>query len=147
MKTISTDSKNKNITEQLAALQELFRKQLPQKIEALEKPWIFLRDHEITEEGLQEIHRIAHTLAGSGGTFGAGEISQIARRLEIRLKEILQKCSITQDCLTPYNIQEINTCIEDLKSTALTWQPSSIPSIVEEKNKTLLKETMRPYIL
>lgn len=65
------------IQAQLAALKEVFLTQLAVRLDELEAAWS-LGD-------FAEVHRQAHKLAGTAGTFGVGEVSTLARSLEHRL--------------------------------------------------------------
>ena len=82
-----SDTKKPNPTEQLAVLQALFRKQLPDRFVAIEQVWKDF-SQKPTEAGVKELHRSVHSLAGSGGTFGANDISQAARDAEVLLKSV-----------------------------------------------------------
>jgi diguanylate cyclase (GGDEF)-like protein len=64
--------------DKLRALQELYTAQLPEKLAALRRSLAASS----SERGLAELHRGAHGLAGSGGTFGYPHVSAIARSLE-----------------------------------------------------------------
>lgn len=73
------------ILEQLAALRTRYGAELPAKIahiragfDALQKCW--------DTETLRTLHRQAHSLTGSGATFGYAAVSQAARKLEQSLK-------------------------------------------------------------
>ena len=65
---------------QLASLRETFRARLPEYHAGLVKA----RSEFLTsgEEGLRQIRRLAHTLAGAAGTFGFQEITDLALDLE-----------------------------------------------------------------
>ncbi|MDH5656431.1 MAG: response regulator, partial [Spirochaetia bacterium] len=135
---MNTASKNSDISAQLASLQELFRKQLPEKIAMLESPWKAYLDNNLNQlEMLKSLHRSAHTLAGSGGTFGAYDISKKARELEILLKSYLdQTPAETEHSLNKESQNEIQTLIQNLKQTALSWKPSDVPNIFSGEIKS-----------
>lgn len=64
----------------LDELKEQYRASLPDKVAALEH---LLKDlHEGSTDALEKIRLMAHTLHGSGSTFGYPEISSAARQLE-----------------------------------------------------------------
>jgi len=66
------------ILDKLRALQDLYSAQLPEKLAALRR----CLAESGSERGLSELHRGAHGLAGSGGTFGYPHVSATARSLE-----------------------------------------------------------------
>lgn len=74
---------------QLQALRKQYAADLPAKLaqlrsaaESLNRQW--------DEDGLHTLHRLAHSLTGSGATFGYAEISQAARALEQLIKTIME---------------------------------------------------------
>lgn len=88
-----TDVQDK-ILAQLAALRKRYAADLPAKIqqirtgfEALNKQW--------DRESVSTLHRQAHSLTGSGATFGYAEVSQAARNLEQRLKALMETENLT----------------------------------------------------
>src|SRR5512139_3282681 len=73
--------------ERLAALQQDYVRQLPERLAAIEAAWSGLTQNSWGVETLRELYRTVHGLTGSGPTFGYGEISNAARAFEILLKE------------------------------------------------------------
>jgi len=79
-----------SVQKQLAELARLFAAQLPGKVTQmrtlldaqLNQGWDHTRD--------EDLHRMAHNLAGTGGTMGLHQVSQCARQLEVLLKRTLQ---------------------------------------------------------
>ncbi len=76
-----------NIDAQLRALQESYRQQLPAKLAQVDAAWNGPANTP-GAEGLQEFHRLVHTLTGSGATFGFSALSDAAYSLESFLKEL-----------------------------------------------------------
>jgi len=75
-------AKLKNLSDSYAA-------QLPEKIRQIEQAWSQLPPDEWDEEGFQTLHRMVHSLTGSGKTFGFALLSDVARKLEEHLKQIV----------------------------------------------------------
>lgn len=67
------------IQAQLAALKGVFLTQLGARLDEIQVAW--------DAEDFAEVHRHAHKLAGTAGTFGVGEVSALARNLEHRLAQ------------------------------------------------------------
>lgn len=74
------------LSQRMATLRQVYRERLPQRMAVLEQ---FMRqcNGALTVEQLEAARLVAHSLAGSGGTYGFAEISRHARALE---KEILE---------------------------------------------------------
>lgn len=102
----------------LAELQEIFHQQLPGKIDELQSAWRAL-SAQWTPDHLSQLHRLCHSLAGSAGTFGAHEVSQQARMLEQRLKQIASETDDPASATQPPLAQQI----EMLTQSAEQWKP------------------------
>lgn len=76
------------IQAKLKVLRDGYAAQLPDKIDQIAQTWSQLSESEWSEEGFQVLHRMVHSLAGSGKTFGFSVLSDIARKLENQLKQI-----------------------------------------------------------
>ncbi len=79
-----------DIQAKLALLRASYVAQLPQKLEQITQSWQLLQSRPDGHETLVVLHRIAHSLTGSGATFGFDDISAAARLLERQLKELLE---------------------------------------------------------
>jgi len=76
--------------DKLKALNEAYAAELPVKIEQIEGAWGRLARGEWDEAGFKSLHRMVHSLTGSGKTFGFALLSDIARKLEMTLDGIVQ---------------------------------------------------------
>ncbi len=103
------------LQERLKALNDSYFQQLPEKIITAERLW-----REILADGAwgvpaRELHRLLHSLAGSGATFGAQELSACARAFEYHVQERMQHAA-PLDAETAARIegylQELKSCIE-----------------------------------
>jgi chemotaxis protein histidine kinase CheA len=74
----------------LKALNEAYAAQLPEKIKQIEQLWSQLPRGEWDEENFQNLHRMVHSLTGSGKTFGFASLSDVARNLEEYLWQFAQ---------------------------------------------------------
>lgn len=74
----------------LKALSDAYAAELPQKMRLIEVAWGHLEHGEWDEDGFQSLHRMVHSLTGSGRTFGFAMLSDAARALENMLAEIMQ---------------------------------------------------------
>ena len=117
-----TPPSQSTVEQKLALLQADFKKSLPTKVENIEQLWKSIVDDEANESAIVDCHRMAHTLVGTGGTFGAIPVSTAARELEQALKLLVNKNNLTPE----YNLT-ISNLVSNLKNQAENWQPSKIP--------------------
>lgn len=72
----------------LTVLSDAYAAQLPEKLKQIEQAWQQLPTDRWDEEGFETLHRMVHSLTGSGKTFGFGALSDVARNLEEQLKQL-----------------------------------------------------------
>lgn len=127
-------SSKSDVVKKLAALQLTFRQQLPGKIAEIERLWEMFGKDETNKTKLADMHRMAHSLAGSGGTFGAVAISAVARELEQIFKSLLNEADLPQPLSNEVQ-QQIDELLSRLSQAAGNWQPSDIPYIKPGETK------------
>jgi HPt (histidine-containing phosphotransfer) domain-containing protein len=71
-------------------LREYFAGRLPDRLAEIEEACRAAQDADWTGQPLRTFHRLAHSLAGSGTTFGFPEVSETARNLERLLEGIME---------------------------------------------------------
>jgi chemotaxis protein histidine kinase CheA len=76
--------------DKLKALSEAYAAELPGKIQQIEAAWRELARGEWDEAGFKSLHRMVHSLTGSGKTFGFALLSDVARKLEMTLDGFAQ---------------------------------------------------------
>lgn len=113
------------IEEKIATLQADFKSTLPGKVDDIEQRWNSISENQVDQSVIFDCHRIAHTLVGSGGTFGAAKVSTAARELEQALKLLIQEKTV----LSSEYKSIVSRLILKLKRNADNWQPSKIPSL------------------
>ena len=102
--------------------QEYFRN-LPGKVSEITLAWQALRENVWNPEQFQTCTRLAHSLAGSGATYGFTTVSQAARALEHFLK------SLPDDSPPPDDAQqEIENLIERLRLAVGSETASNVPA-------------------
>lgn len=125
-----------DIEKKLAELQLTFKNDLPGKLTKIEQLWEDFCQAESSETTLADLHRMAHSLAGSGGTFGAVVVSTAARELEQKLKPLLHDTSSTSSTSSISEVQQqLSALIKQLRQASDNWQPSNIPYIQPVENK------------
>ena len=110
-----------------------FKQQLPGKVSEIEKLWKSLCNNDGSYVDLVTLHRVTHSLAGSGGTFGAVVVSTVAKDLVQVFKSLLNEA----EQLSPFAKDihfKIDELIVQLRLADDKWQPeeSSYTSPVEE---------------
>ena len=76
---------------QLKILGDAYATQLPEKLQQIEQAWAELPPTGWDENGFESLHRMVHSLAGSGKTFGFSLLGDAARALEQYLKPLVQE--------------------------------------------------------
>ncbi|MBU1689180.1 MAG: diguanylate cyclase [Gammaproteobacteria bacterium] len=84
------------LQEKMRVLREAYALQLPEKIQQVEKTCAAYQSS-LDEETLHTLHRMVHSLSGSGATFGFTELTRVARVLEEGLKNIVTRKSPPND--------------------------------------------------
>ncbi len=137
------DSKKSELQIKLSALQQTFKVQLGGKITDIKHLWLAI-NQENDPVKLKDLHRMVHSLAGSGGTYGAMPVSTQARVIEKMLLALLEDAKVQNNYKFSHSTRDqINQLILDLQDIALAWQPSNIPYIppdelVKSENNSLI---------
>lgn len=100
----SSVNKPENIEEKLLALRKVYAQQLPGNVDDIESRWRLLNEGEWDWGAMQELHRVTHSVTGSGATFGFSDASDVARNIEKIFKSWLQENTIpdaSQKALLP----------------------------------------------
>lgn len=114
---------------ELRDLQQYFAGRLPERLEEIEITWREVRDMGWAPDALRELHRLAHSLTGAGGTFGFPEVTRTARALERYLKECLEPGIPREETAAP----RVEALLEELREAARTPPPEPLPSLLEQE--------------
>lgn len=74
----------------LKAMSDDYAAKLPGKLGQIERAWEQLPENRWDDEGFETLHRMVHSLTGSGKTFGFALLSDVAHNFEEYLKQIMQ---------------------------------------------------------
>lgn len=74
----------------LKTLSDGYAAKLPEKFAQIEQQWRQLSEDRWDEEGFRELHRMVHSLTGSGKTYGFPAVSEAARNLETCFVQITE---------------------------------------------------------
>src|SRR5690242_19682092 len=84
-------------TDKFELLRTRYAAQLPERIKAIEAGWNDLAKGTWDESAGRALYRLAHSLAGSGSTFGFDAVSDAARTLERCLQTVIEQNAPPQD--------------------------------------------------
>lgn len=102
----------------LAGLEQLradYRRSLPQRLAQVCVLWQQALNGENPAEALAKLERCAHSLAGSGGTFGYARLGDAARKLELTVNPLVDSART----LTATAQDEVSRAIELLRFSLL----------------------------
>lgn len=137
-----------NVQKKLDALCKFYTKNLPNKIQDLENLWKKQQQHWDLIE-FQDFYREVHGLCGSAGTYGYPELSTAARTMEVFLKTLLNKDSISID-----DQERITIYLKQLHSAFKIEQEKNVPLLehvepvenkcvyIMERDELLLQQLM-----
>ncbi|VAX07904.1 hypothetical protein MNBD_ALPHA03-302 [hydrothermal vent metagenome] len=117
-----------NVATKLAEIKHSFKRHLPGKLDEIESLWASLGTAKTYDKSLDDLRRMVHSLAGSGGTFGAGAVSRIAKELEQILDSEFIRLNQKSDAATSI-LNAVGDGIAELRQVAENWQPSDVPYI------------------
>ena len=129
-----TVSKEIDVAAKIAELQAAFQQQLPETVGAIEKVLRPVLSGTASDGDLHDLHRMAHNLAGSGGSFGAPQVGSIAKKLEHEFKLLLSE----PDSLATRE-PVIEELLAKLNQSIVEFTPTNIPYIqpIEQEQKQL----------
>lgn len=91
-----------------------YRSSLTQRLDQIESLWRQVLNDEAPEQALASLERCAHSLAGSGATFGFAALGDAARVLELAVSPLLD----ATHALTPTAQTEVSRAVEALRCQA-----------------------------
>lgn len=88
-----------------------YRRSLPERLVQIETLWHQVLNDETPTVALANLERCAHSLAGSGATFGFAALGDAARVLELAVNPLLDAAH----ALTPAALSEVSQAVEALQ--------------------------------
>ena len=126
------------LEKQLAIMKSNYLLALPDKISEIKDFWLAASSID-DESALGELHRKAHSLAGSGATFGQESMSKVAKSLELFVKDHIE----SQDIFAENNVMEVNLLIDKLSESIVHNDESPSEEAPPSNSQTAAKES--PY--
>ncbi len=105
----------------LKSLSDEYAAKLPEKLGQIEQAWKRLQQGGWNVEKLGDLHRMVHSLTGSGKTFGFVFLSDVARNLEIRLKQLMQE----QKTPDEEEVRHIQVLLSELRQVSISRDTSA----------------------
>lgn len=138
--SISNESESKK---KFSILQENFRELLPSTITDIERLMQTLEENHDSKT-LKQLHDFILYLADAAGTYGADNVSEFARKLDLEFKDLLPTDNLSA-CFDGTN-NKINDWIEQLRLVAEEWCSSERAALkgktTKQKNKNNLVYTL-----
>lgn len=130
-----------DIQEQLKALYRDYARRLPDKLKEISSTWEQLRASKWDLNLLKQLHRQAHTLAGSGTTFGFPKVSEAARTLEQTLKSHVQdEARADQDQIDLIK-QQLDVLKDTTKNAKQVLEPQTQSSVATDTGPVQIETT------
>ncbi|HSF38991.1 MAG TPA: diguanylate cyclase [Thermoanaerobaculia bacterium] len=114
-------------------LREYFSERLPHRFREVEDAWRDVRESGWGAEPVRRLYRLAHSLVGTGSTFGFHAVSKAARRLEVLLQATVEGVA------PPPDAGRVEELLGELRQTA---EPS--PPLPSEGNAEAELAPARP---
>ena len=124
-------AKEPGVQLKMSVFQEEFKKHLDSKVTTMYCLWVSSRQDGSLQDSISELIRMAHSLAGSGGTFGAMAVSTISGELEKTLKLVVTANDLSTQQTNQLH-QNIESLLGQLKEAGDKWHPTNIPYIPAE---------------
>ena len=121
-------------------LQAEFRKNLPANMAEIENLWANLNENTNSKDILKKLHVNLLALADAGGTFGAEEVSFVARKLDLSLKLLLSQDDVVEKIKSA--TVKLEKYFSQLKTTIESWLATAPPKIKNYQAKAVLKGTL-----
>lgn len=125
---------NLEVQKKLNELAELYRKNLPDKIQKIETYWLELQQN-FNPVQFGDFHREVHSLCGSAGTYGYSELSHAARQMEVFLKTMLDVGAINNQDREKINdyLKQLHLVLQSTLSLNQPFFEENSPDFAEEK--------------
>ena len=111
----------------LKVLSDAYAAQLPEKIKQIEQTWMDLPHDHFNEAGFETLHRMVHSLTGSGKTFGFSLLSDVARSLEEYLKDLAEARTV----LSEDQRKHIQLSLQELHAAAVHQEVTKVADLVK----------------
>lgn len=113
-----SDDKKRNFQERMAALNEKYRQQLPDKIKAIEDSWKDYQSDLSNPDYLELFYRLIHTLKGTAATFGYVTQADFCFAVQQLLTESKKNQSILDQASIPKIQEQLNALKANISAPA-----------------------------
>lgn len=112
---MQNDQMTQDVKQQMMVLQANYENGLLEKIDSLEETWCAIHLSDPTPDAMRDLHRMSHSLAGSGKMFGYPGISTSAQAIE----RILEQALADESSISETDAKKISHLIQHLRQVAL----------------------------
>ena len=120
-------------------MQANFKQHLLSTITEIENLWLSLKEDNQNSKLLSQLHHVLLRLADAGGTYGADEVSFLARKLDIEFKPLLDKSNPSNFI---ENLKEKwNDIFSQLRKESEEWVASKDLAIKTNNQRKKMKVT------
>jgi len=131
--------KESALENKIGVLQAEFRKELPIRISLIEDLWSSFTKNN-SKDILEQLQHDLLRLADAGGTYGAEEVSFLARKLDLELKLLIRK-NDPAPFIDEIN-EKLNEWLNQLSTASKEWVSSEIPVIKITKSREKIKSNL-----
>ncbi len=136
---LDTPGDTGEVAKALEDLQQSYSRKLPQKIWLIKDLWQKLIHVDWNEEAFRSLHRLIHSLAGSGRTFGFDELGELAKKFDRYLNSLHTRNRLPDE----HDRQQISTLIEQLARLAQRKQgPPSCNDASFNTNASAVRDSL-----
>ena len=128
----------------LLILQKEFKQYLPDKINEIGESLKLFIEEEVDLGLIGKLHGLLIRLADSAGTYGASDVSSLARELELSLKPLVGKSAnkkIILSLISKINKNQLEECYDKLKKSCDQWLTTKLPIIQADDTKQPFDKT------
>jgi PAS domain S-box-containing protein len=125
------DKQSTDIAAKLARLKDAYQALIPKRIEGLVDLWSTIQDDGWSRAHTYQLSCLAHSLAGSAGTFDAHQVSEVSRKIELALTPHLE----TEHAPDQAVIDHLSTLLDELQTCAVNALPRTPATEPDDKRE------------
>ena len=136
-------TKQVSLSERIQKAEELFKEYLPEKVSDLEKAWHHLRFVQWSTKPLEDMTRIAHTLAGSAATLRHTDLTKTFKELDSTLIHFAEMGGVPSSELC----QTVEQLLQTIKKQSAEVQTSkSLSLLAFDEDVPVLRDALKELI-
>lgn len=125
------DKDSTDIAAKLARLKDAYQALIPKRVEGLVDLWSTIQDEGWSKAHTYQLSCLAHSLAGSAGTFGAHHVGEAAREIEQALTAHLEAEQAPGKAV----IDHLSKLLDELQTSAINALPKAQPQEPDDRRE------------